>query len=62
MERLEQLYVEKTLRVTRNNKTRAASMLGISRKALYDKLNRWERKKKGLRPLREQLKSPPAAD
>jgi len=39
---LEQFYTEKVLELCDHNKTKAAERLGISRKALYDKLARWE--------------------
>lgn len=38
---VEKAYVLKTLSSCGNNKTRAAQILGITRKALYDKLARW---------------------
>ena len=39
--RLERRYVEEVLRRTGGNHTRAAAVLGISRKALIDKKKRW---------------------
>jgi DNA-binding NtrC family response regulator len=38
MERLEQLAIAQALRLCQGNRTRAASMLGISRDTLYRKL------------------------
>jgi DNA-binding NtrC family response regulator len=39
---MERELLQATLQYTRNNRTRAAKMLGISRRALYDKLARYE--------------------
>jgi len=44
LENVEKAYVQKTLRYCGNNKTRAAKLLGISRKTLYDRLERWDMK------------------
>jgi two-component system response regulator AtoC/two-component system response regulator HupR/HoxA len=41
LDEVERAYVLKTLAACGNNKTRTAKVLGISRKALYDKLERW---------------------
>jgi transcriptional regulator with PAS, ATPase and Fis domain len=38
---LEEAYIREILEVTRNQKTRAASILGISRKNLYEKIKRY---------------------
>ena len=42
LDEVERRYVLETLERCANNKTRAAKMLGVSRKALYDKLGRWK--------------------
>jgi len=39
---LEREYTKRTLEYASHNKTQAAKILGISRKTLYDKLNRWD--------------------
>ncbi len=44
LEDLDRAYVLKTLAACDNNKTRAAAMLGISRKTLREWLTRWEMK------------------
>jgi DNA-binding NtrC family response regulator len=41
LENVQKSYVLKTLEHCSHNKTLAANMLGVSRKALYDKLQRW---------------------
>ncbi|MBI2434983.1 MAG: sigma-54-dependent Fis family transcriptional regulator [Candidatus Hydrogenedentes bacterium] len=41
LENVQKSYVLKTLEHCSQNKTLAANMLGVSRKALYDKLQRW---------------------
>lgn len=41
LDEVEKAYVLKTLAACGNNKTRAARILRISRKALYDKMERW---------------------
>jgi len=41
LDEVEKAYVLKTLSACGNNKTRTARILGISRKALYDKLAKW---------------------
>ncbi|MEA3364261.1 MAG: sigma-54 dependent transcriptional regulator [Candidatus Hydrogenedentes bacterium] len=41
-EDVERFFGLKTLEFCGSNKTRAAEMLGVSRKTLYDKLRRWE--------------------
>jgi len=41
LENVQKSYVLKTLDHCSQNKTLAANMLGVSRKALYDKLQRW---------------------
>jgi two-component system response regulator HydG len=38
---MEKLFIERTLKQTSNNKTRAAEMLGISRKTLLEKVKRY---------------------
>jgi len=40
---LERQYIEFILRETKGNQSRAASVLGISRKALWEKRKRWEK-------------------
>lgn len=42
LEEVEKLFILKTLEKCENNKSKAARELGISRKALYDKLTIWE--------------------
>lgn len=42
LDEIEEQYVRKTLDSVGGNKTRAAKVLGISRKTLYDRLKRWE--------------------
>src|SRR5262249_40772924 len=39
---LEAVYIREVLEHTRGNKTRAADILGISRKNLYEKMRRYE--------------------
>ncbi|HVR44888.1 MAG TPA: sigma 54-interacting transcriptional regulator [Thermoanaerobaculia bacterium] len=41
LEQLERRYVEEILRQTRSNQTRAAAILGISRKTLLEKRKKW---------------------
>jgi DNA-binding NtrC family response regulator len=41
---LEQQYIEFTLRETRGNQSKAAALLGISRKSLWEKRRRYERR------------------
>lgn len=41
LEDVERTYITQALQHCSNNKTETAKRLGISRKALYDKLNRW---------------------
>lgn len=41
LDEVEKAYVLKTLATCGHNKTRTAKVLGISRKALYDKMERW---------------------
>ncbi len=41
MEDVERAYISQALQYCANNKTETARRLGISRKALYDKLHRW---------------------
>lgn len=42
LEEVQKAYILRTLAHCANNKTRAARMLGVSRKTLYDRLLRWE--------------------
>lgn len=42
LDEIEERYVRKTLTNVGGNKTKAAKVLGISRKTLYDRLKRWE--------------------
>lgn len=42
LDEIEEQYVRKTLASVGGNKTKAAKVLGISRKTLYDRLKRWE--------------------
>jgi DNA-binding NtrC family response regulator len=42
LEEVQRLYVLQTLAQCQNNKTRAAKVLGVSRKTLYDRLARWQ--------------------
>jgi DNA-binding NtrC family response regulator len=44
----EMRLIQLTLEYTRNNKTRAAEMLGISLKTLHNKLNRWKADQAGV--------------
>lgn len=46
LEEVQRVYTLKTLEVCNNNKTQAAKLLNVSRKALYDKLVRWGEDKK----------------
>jgi DNA-binding NtrC family response regulator len=39
---LEAVYIREILEYTRGNKTRAAEILGISRKNLYEKMRRYD--------------------
>ncbi len=41
LEEVQKVYVFKTLAYCENNKTQAAKLLGVSRKTLYDRLERW---------------------
>lgn len=41
LDSMQRAYVFKTLEACGNNKTQAARMLGMSRKTLYDRLDRW---------------------
>jgi DNA-binding NtrC family response regulator len=41
LDEVQRICILKTLAYCANNKTRAARMLGVSRKTLSDKLNRW---------------------
>ena len=43
LEDLERQYIEFILRETKGNQSRAASVLGISRKSLWEKRKRWEK-------------------
>ena len=45
LEATEEDIILRTLSATNNNKSKAAKMLGVSRKALYDKIRRFESKK-----------------
>lgn len=42
LEELERRYIEEILRQTRGNQTRAAALLGISRKTLLEKRKKWD--------------------
>lgn len=42
LDEVQKIYVNEILRKCGYNKSRAAKLLGISRKALYDKLSKWE--------------------
>jgi two-component system response regulator HydG len=42
LDALERQYIEFILRETKGNQSRAASVLGISRKSLWEKRKRWE--------------------
>ena len=41
LEQIEQYYVDQVLTATRGNKTQAARVLGVDRRTLYRKLDRW---------------------
>lgn len=43
LEELEQRYIERVLKATHGNKTQAAKVLGLDRRTLYRKLERYER-------------------
>jgi len=42
LEEVDRVFISRTLEYCDNNKTQAAKMLGVSRKTLYDRLNRWK--------------------
>lgn len=42
LQQVERTYIMRTLAKSGYNKSQAARTLGISRKTLYEKLNRWE--------------------
>lgn len=41
LDEVQKTYILRTLEACNNNKTRAAKVLGVSRKTLYDRLDRW---------------------
>jgi two-component system response regulator HydG len=45
LQELEKRYVERVLALTLGNKTQAAKLLGLDRRTLYRKLERYERQK-----------------
>lgn len=47
LEDVEKKYILKTLEFTKNNKTQAANILGISKMTLFSKLKKWETNERG---------------
>jgi DNA-binding NtrC family response regulator len=48
LEQLEQRYIEGALKAVGGNKTQAAKLLGVDRRTLYRKLERYEAESAGL--------------
>ncbi|MCA9581876.1 MAG: helix-turn-helix domain-containing protein, partial [Myxococcales bacterium] len=44
---LERRYIERVLKAAQGNKTQAAKLLGLDRRTLYRKLERYEQEEKG---------------
>jgi two-component system response regulator HydG len=51
LDQLERKYIDRVLSVTGGNKTRAARVLGLDRRTLYRKLERYEAETQGGAPL-----------
>jgi len=54
LDELEKRYIERVLRGARGNKTRAAKLLGVDRRTLYRKLDRYQGARAGLALERER--------
>ncbi len=53
LEELERRYIERVLRASKGNKTQAAKVLGLDRRTLYRKLERFEKRSSSLMSERE---------
>ena len=50
IEELERRYIQRVLKIVEGNKSRAAELLGLDRRTLYRKLERWEQEANSARP------------
>jgi DNA-binding NtrC family response regulator len=51
LEQVEQAHIEQTLQLLNDNKAQAARVLGIDRRTLYRKLEKYDLERKANRPI-----------